>query len=58
MILQRQLKIEVSVIIPVLNERDNLPDLYNRLTETLVPLNRAYEIIFIDDGSSDDSAEL
>ena len=57
MILQRQLKIEVSVIIPVLNERDNLPELYNRLTETLAPLNRAYEIIFVDDGSSDDTAE-
>jgi glycosyltransferase involved in cell wall biosynthesis len=58
MILQRQLKIEVSVVIPVLNERENLPALYDRLTETLTGLNRAYEIIFVDDGSSDGSAEL
>jgi glycosyltransferase involved in cell wall biosynthesis len=58
MILQRQLKIEVSVVIPVLNERENLQELYNRLTETLTGLNRAYEIIFVDDGSSDGSAEL
>jgi glycosyltransferase involved in cell wall biosynthesis len=58
MILQRQLKIDVSVVIPVLNEHDNLPELYNRLTETLAPLNRAYEIIFVDDGSFDDTAEL
>jgi len=58
MIVQRQLKIDVSVIIPILNERDNLPELYERLTETLTGLNRAYEIVFIDDGSSDGSAEL
>jgi glycosyltransferase involved in cell wall biosynthesis len=58
MILQRQQTADVSVIIPVLNERDNLPELYDRLTETLTRLNRAYEIIFVDDGSSDGSAEL
>src|SRR4026207_1823550 len=58
MIVQRQTKIEVSVIIPILNERDNLPELYERLTATLTGLNQAYEIVFIDDGSSDGSAEL
>ena len=58
MILQRQSKIDVSVIIPVLNERDNLPELYMRLTETLNGLNRLYEIVFVDDGSSDGSADL
>jgi glycosyltransferase involved in cell wall biosynthesis len=58
MILQRQLKVDVSVIIPVLNERDNLSELYERLTETLTGLNRAYEIVFVDDGSSDGSVEL
>ena len=55
MILQRQLKVDVSVIIPVLNERDNLSELYERLTETLTGLNQAYEIVFVDDGSSDGS---
>lgn len=58
MILQQQQTADVSVIIPVLNERDNLPELYKRLTETLARLNRDCEIIFVDDGSSDGSAEL
>jgi glycosyltransferase involved in cell wall biosynthesis len=58
MILQRPQTVEVSVIIPILDECDNLPELYNRLTETLTCLNRAYEIIFVDDGSSDASANL
>jgi len=58
MILQRQLKVDISVIVPILNERDNLPELYERLTGTLTDLNRAYEIVFVDDGSSDGSADL
>src|SRR5262245_65688356 len=58
MILQRQQPAEVSVIVPGLNERDNLPERYDRLTDTLARLNRACEIIFVDDGSSDGSTEL
>lgn len=58
MIQHRQPKVEVSVIIPVLNEHDNLRELYDRLTETLTGLNRTYEIVYIDDGSTDGSTEL
>jgi glycosyltransferase involved in cell wall biosynthesis len=58
MILQRQQTADVSVIIPVLDERENLPELYDRLSKTLAPLNRRCEIIFVDDGSSDGSAEF
>lgn len=57
MLLQQQLKPDISVIIPVLNERDNLPELYEGLTGTLSGLNRGYEILFVDDGSSDGSVE-
>jgi glycosyltransferase involved in cell wall biosynthesis len=49
---------DLSIIIPVLNERDNLPELYHQLTMVLTHLNRPYEIIFVDDGSSDGSTEL
>ena len=38
-----------------MNERDNLPTLHERLTEVLNPLNKTYEIVFVDDGSTDDS---
>lgn len=47
--------IDISVIVPVFNEEENLPELYRRLTDTLTNLVKKYEIIFIDDGSSDDS---
>ena len=44
---------DISVIIPVYNEEENIPILYKELTETLAPLNRSYELIFINDGSCD-----
>ncbi|MEI8315554.1 MAG: glycosyltransferase family 2 protein [Verrucomicrobiota bacterium] len=47
-----------SVVIPVCNEQENLPELYRRLLAVLQPLNEPYEIIFIDDGSHDNSATL
>src|SRR5438552_1192956 len=43
----------VSVSLPVLNERDNLEPLHARLTAALKPLGRDYEIVFVDDGSTD-----
>ena len=48
----------VSVVLPVLNERDNLEPLHARLTAALKPLGRDYEIIYVDDGSSDGSWEV
>jgi glycosyltransferase involved in cell wall biosynthesis len=46
-------KMDISVIIPVLNEERNILPLYRRLTEVLLKLKKKYEIIFIDDGSKD-----
>ncbi|MFQ6135784.1 MAG: glycosyltransferase family 2 protein [Candidatus Hydrothermarchaeales archaeon] len=46
---------ELSVIIPVLNEEENLVELYPKLKGVLDGLNRMYEIIFIDDGSTDNT---
>ena len=48
-------KIEVSVILPVLDEVDSLGVLHRELTEALERLGRSYEIIFVDDGSRDGS---
>jgi glycosyltransferase involved in cell wall biosynthesis len=43
----------LSVLIPVMNEEGNLPELHKRLTDVLNRIGLEYEIIFVDDGSSD-----
>jgi glycosyltransferase involved in cell wall biosynthesis len=48
-------KIDVSFVIPVYNEEENLPDFYRELTAAGEKLHGSYEIIFIDDGSRDGS---
>ena len=45
----------VSVVIPIFNEADNLEDLHRELTAALEAMGRPYEIILVDDGSTDDS---
>jgi len=50
--------IDYSIVIPVFNEEDNLPELYQRLTKVMSALNANYEIIFVDDGSQDNSFQI
>ena len=47
---------DISVVIPVYNEAEALPELYRALADTLDRLPQAAEIIFADDGSRDGSA--
>jgi dolichol-phosphate mannosyltransferase len=49
---------EVSVVIPVYNEQENLPELYRRLTEVLDRAADGHELVLVDDGSRDRSLEL
>jgi dolichol-phosphate mannosyltransferase len=49
--------IDLSVLIPVFNEQDNLAPLYQRLKPVLERLGKSHEIIFVDDGSADATAE-
>jgi glycosyltransferase involved in cell wall biosynthesis len=48
----------LSILIPVMNEEGNLPELYERLTDRLGQIALPYEIIFVDDGSSDTTWSL
>ena len=48
---------KVSVVVPLLNEQDNIQPLYQQLTQTLSN-KYDYEIIFIDDGSTDNSLNI
>ena len=45
----------LSVVIPLYNEEENVPPLYDELTAALSDLGRPYEVIVVDDGSSDAS---
>jgi glycosyltransferase involved in cell wall biosynthesis len=46
---------ELSVVIPIYNEAPNLEPLYREFTETLTAWGHPYELIFVDDGSIDES---
>jgi len=48
----------LSIVVPIHNEEHSILPLYDRLTAVLQSLRRTYEIIFIDDASSDKSVEL
>jgi glycosyltransferase involved in cell wall biosynthesis len=47
--------LDFSIVIPVYNEASNLPELHNEITDSCQKLKKNYEIIFIDDGSQDES---
>jgi glycosyltransferase involved in cell wall biosynthesis len=49
---------ELSVVIPIYNEAPNLEPLHQELAETLGRWGRPYEVLFIDDGSTDTSFEV
>lgn len=49
---------KVSVVIPVFNEQDSLPELIRRTTAACDLLGKDYEVLLVDDGSSDDSAKM
>jgi len=49
---------DISVVIPVYNEEEGLPLLFERLYPALDALGRSYEVVFVDDGSSDRSVAV
>jgi dolichol-phosphate mannosyltransferase len=49
---------DISVVVPIYNERENLPELRRRLTLALDATGRPWEIILVNDGSRDESAEI
>ena len=49
---------DISVVIPLLNEQESLPELYQWLTKVLTAHSYTYEILFVDDGSTDGSWQV
>jgi glycosyltransferase involved in cell wall biosynthesis len=48
----------LSLVIPVYNEQDNLPNLFDALYATLNTIQKSWEVILVDDGSRDKSLEV
>lgn len=48
----------ISIVIPIFNEEENIPNLYARLTAAAPSWKEDYEIVLVDDGSSDGSLEI
>jgi glycosyltransferase involved in cell wall biosynthesis len=53
--MQREKPVDLSVVVPIYNEEDNIPILHARITEAFSITKLAYELILVDDGSSDNS---
>ena len=49
---------DISVVIPIFNEADNIERLHQRVAATLAQFGRSYEVWYVDDGSGDGSLEL
>ncbi len=48
----------ISVVVPVYNEQDNLPELFERLWRVLDSLDKSYQLIMVNDGSQDNSWQV
>jgi dolichol-phosphate mannosyltransferase len=52
------MKITYSIVAPIFNERENLPELRRRVSEVMDSTNEPWELILVDDGSTDGSTEI
>ncbi len=52
------MKITYSVVAPIYNEKENLPELYRRVKEAMDSTGESWELVLVDDGSTDGSTEI
>src|SRR5437867_8152169 len=50
--------IHYSVVVPFYNEQENIPPLYMQLTEVMDGIGEPYELVFMDDGSKDNTFKV
>ncbi|MBR8534245.1 glycosyltransferase family 2 protein [Carboxylicivirga sediminis] len=49
---------DLSIVVPLFNEEESIKELYNWIQRVVSPLNWSYEVIFVDDGSTDASWQV
>ena len=50
--------VALSIVVPIYNEEESLPFLVNQLLEVLQPMEETFELVLVNDGSKDRSAEV
>jgi glycosyltransferase involved in cell wall biosynthesis len=55
---EKDKNLQISIVVPFYNEEDNIEELYGQLTRVLRGLDVSYELIFINDGSTDRSQNI
>lgn len=58
MSLEERSELAYSVVVPLFNEQENVPQLYVRIIDAMDALGESYEIVFVDDGSKDGTFRL
>jgi len=51
-------KVDISIVVPIFNEEENVSFLHESITHAMKRIRESYEIIFVDDGSSDNTLNL
>ena len=52
------MKITYSIVAPIFNEKENIPELYRRVKEVMDSTGEPWELVLVDDGSSDGSTDM
>ena len=52
------MKITYSIVAPIFNERDNIPELHRRVSEVMDTTGEPWELVMVDDGSTDGSTDM
>src|SRR5256885_1605152 len=56
--MKSEASLKYSIVVPFFNEQENFPPLYMKLTEVMDALGESYELIFVDDGSRDNTFKV
>jgi glycosyltransferase involved in cell wall biosynthesis len=50
--------VRYSIVVPFFNEQENIPSLYMKLTEVMDAVGEPFELVFVDDGSKDNTFKV